>query len=197
MSDESAVYSAAPTPPRTPYVHVMTGLPGSGKTTLARDLLAQAGGRMRRVCLDDLRAMADPVDAAGRPLWSAAHEQATVAMQDACIREAVLAGYDVLVDNTHLTPRATEHLKAAIGRCGWFVVHSLLHVPIDECIARDAERPRPVGEDVIHRLADGHVIARGGGWELNEEWLNSAFDAARGGALWARNHAAVEEGPTS
>ncbi|WP_438288073.1 AAA family ATPase [Streptomyces scabiei] len=37
----------------------MTGLPASGKTTAARGLQAEAEGRMRRVNLDDLRAMLD------------------------------------------------------------------------------------------------------------------------------------------
>ncbi|MCZ0978434.1 zeta toxin family protein [Streptomyces diastatochromogenes] len=42
-----------------PVVHLMTGLPASGKTTAARALQAAAEGRMRRVNLDDLRAMLD------------------------------------------------------------------------------------------------------------------------------------------
>ena len=37
----------------------MTGLPASGKTTAARRLQAESGGRMRRVNLDDLRQMLD------------------------------------------------------------------------------------------------------------------------------------------
>ncbi|MFF3837957.1 AAA family ATPase [Streptomyces sp. NPDC001930] len=42
-----------------PVVHVMTGLPASGKTTAARALQAAAEGRVRRVNLDDLRSMLD------------------------------------------------------------------------------------------------------------------------------------------
>ncbi|WP_212747232.1 AAA family ATPase [Streptomyces montanus] len=38
----------------------MTGLPASGKSTLARKLAADAGGRIRRVDLDDLRTNAPP-----------------------------------------------------------------------------------------------------------------------------------------
>lgn len=178
---------------RTPFVQVMTGLPGSGKTTEARRLLANVAGRMRRVSLDELRAMADPVDAAGRPLWSRAHEETVVAMQDACIREALLGGYDVVVDNTHLTPSATEHLRTAFGRFAWFIVHDLTHVPIEECIRRDAQRPQPVGEDTIRDLARRHEQARAGGWQLTEEWLNERHNAAAAGAAWARAHAAQNE----
>jgi predicted kinase len=176
--------------PRTPYVHVMSGLPASGKTTAARALLAQAEGRMRRISLDDLRAMLDPLRPDGRPMWSSAHEETTVAMHDACLREAVLAGYDAVVDNTHLTPKATEHLKTAVGRLAWFVVHDLTGVPVEECIARDALRgPSSVGEDVIRLLAGQHAEARNAGWQLTEQWLNDRHDAARAGAQWARRQA--------
>lgn len=189
--------SARPAP-RTPYVHVMTGLPGSGKTTLARQLIEQAGGRTRRISLDDLRAMADPDRGDGQPIWSAAHEETTLAMQAACVREAVLGGYDALVDNTHLTPRSVQSLKATVGRLAWFVVHDLTHVPVEECIARDAKRPHPIGEDIIRFLARQHAEARAAGWQLTEEWLNDHHDAARTGARWARQQAAAytdQEGP--
>ncbi|CAM5341749.1 AAA family ATPase [Streptomyces avidinii] len=52
--DAAAGVAAAEEAP-LPVVHVMTGLPASGKTTAARALQAEAGGRMRRVNLDDLR----------------------------------------------------------------------------------------------------------------------------------------------
>ncbi|MFC9491332.1 AAA family ATPase, partial [Streptomyces hydrogenans] len=55
-----------------PVVHVMTGLPASGKTTAARALQERSEGRMRRVNLDDLRTMLDLPSGDRR---SRAHEQ--------------------------------------------------------------------------------------------------------------------------
>ncbi|MET9319132.1 AAA family ATPase [Streptomyces sp. NPDC003038] len=151
-------------------VHVMTGLPASGKTTAARALQAEAQGRMRRVNLDDLRTMLDvPAPERGR---SYRHEQTVLAIQDAAVRAAVDDGFDVVVDNTHLTSHIPKRLKAAVAGLATFVVHDFTDVPVEECLRRDAARERPVGEQIIGILADKHAKARKGGWRLTTQWLN-------------------------
>lgn len=154
-----------------PVVHVMTGLPASGKTTAARALQEASEGRMRRVNLDDLRAMLDRPEAGrGR---SHAHEQTVLGIQDAAVRAALDDGFDVVVDNTHLTPHIPKRLKAAVaGRSATFVVHDFTTVPVEECLRRDAARERPVGEEIIRLLADKHAKATRGGWRLTDDWLN-------------------------
>lgn len=153
-----------------PVVHVMTGLPASGKTTAARRMQAESEGRMRRVNLDDLRTMLDvPAPERGR---SYAHEQTVLAVQDAAVRAAVDGGFDVVVDNTHMTPHIPKRLKAAVAGQATFVVHDFTDVPVEECIRRDAERERPVGEEIIRILADKHAASRRGGWRLTAEWFN-------------------------
>ncbi|WP_328707619.1 phosphatase domain-containing protein [Streptomyces mesophilus] len=153
-----------------PVVHVMTGLPASGKTTAARKLQEEADGRMRRVNLDDLRVMLDVPSPEQRRSY--AHEQTVLEIQDAAVRAAVEGGFDVVVDNTHLTPNIPKRLKAAVAGKGTFVVHDFTDVPLEECIRRDAGRPREVGEEIIRILADKHTKARSGGWRLTAEWLN-------------------------
>lgn len=156
--------------PALPVVHVMTGLPASGKTTAARALQAEARGRVRRVNLDDLRSMLDlPDPERGR---SYRHEQTVLAVQDAAVRAAVADGFDVVVDNTHLTSHIPKRLKAAVAGLATFVVHDFTDVPVEECLRRDAARERPVGEEIIRILADKHTKARKGGWRLTAEWLN-------------------------
>ncbi|MGX1881506.1 phosphatase domain-containing protein [Streptomyces sp. NPDC055287] len=153
-----------------PVVHVMTGLPASGKTTAARQLQADAGGRMRRVNLDDLRAMLDlPAVERGRS-W--AHEQTVLAIQDAAVRAAVDGGFDVVVDNTHLTPHIPKRLKAAVADLATFTVHDFTDVPVEECVRRDSEREKRVGEEIIRILADKHAQVTRGGWRLTDAWLN-------------------------
>ncbi|MFE2710600.1 AAA family ATPase [Streptomyces mirabilis] len=153
-----------------PTIHVMTGLPASGKTTAARKLLAESGGRIRRINLDDLRAMLDNYE--GGRAWSRAHEQTALDVQDAAVRAAIDGGFDAVVDNTHLTPHIPKRLKAAaMGRAA-FVVHDFTHVPVEECLRRDAARDNSVGEDVIRRLHDNHVKATKNGWRLTNAWMN-------------------------
>ncbi|GHJ93393.1 hypothetical protein SNE510_29120 [Streptomyces sp. NE5-10] len=153
-----------------PVVHVMTGLPASGKTTAARALQERSEGRMRRVNLDDLRTMLDLPSGDRR---SRAHEQTVLDIQDVAVRGAVDDGFDVVVDNTHLTPHIPRRLKAALtGREATFVVHDFTAVPTDECVRRDAARERPVGEEIIRVLAQKHAKAIRGGWRLTADWLN-------------------------
>ncbi|GAA3046258.1 hypothetical protein GCM10017562_04820 [Streptomyces roseofulvus] len=153
-----------------PVVHVMTGLPASGKTTAARALQERSEGRMRRVNLDDLRSMLDLPSGDRR---SRAHEQTVLDIQDVALRTAVDDGFDVVVDNTHLTPHVPRRLKAALaGREATFVVHDFTAVPVDECVRRDAARERPVGEEIIRILAEKHAKATRGGWRLTDDWLN-------------------------
>ncbi|GHG11702.1 MULTISPECIES: phosphatase domain-containing protein [Streptomyces] len=153
-----------------PVVHVMTGLPASGKTTAARALQERSEGRMRRVNLDDLRTMLDLPSGDRR---SRAHEQTVLDIQDVAVRGAVDDGFDVVVDNTHLTPHIPRRLKAALtGREATFVVHDFTTVPTDECVRRDAARERPVGEEIIRILAQKHAKATRGGWRLTADWLN-------------------------
>ncbi|WP_244291353.1 AAA family ATPase [Streptomyces subrutilus] len=159
-----------PQEPALPVVHVMTGLPASGKTTAARALQAESGGRMRRVNLDDLRSMLDLPDPERDR--SHAHEQTVLAVQDAAVRAAVDGGFDVVVDNTHLTQHIPKRLKAAVGGLATFVVHDFTDVPLEECLRRDAAREKQVGEEIIRILADKHRKARKGGWRLTAEWLN-------------------------
>ncbi|MCX5239745.1 AAA family ATPase [Streptomyces prunicolor] len=154
-----------------PTIHVMTGLPASGKTTAARKLLADSGGRIRRINLDDLRAMFDNYE--GGRTWSRAHEQTALDVQDAAVRAAVDGGFDAVVDNTHLTPHIPKRLKAAAMGRATFVVHDFTRVPIEECIRRDAERgAASVGEAVIRRLHGNHMKATKNGWWLTNEWMN-------------------------
>jgi predicted kinase len=150
-----------------PIVHVMTGLPASGKSTFARKLSADSAGRVLRINLDDLRAMVGHGES-----WTGAHERTALDMQDAAVSAAVDAGFDVVVDNTHLTPRIPARLKTVVAGRATFTVHDFTHVPVDECIRRDEARSSSVGEAVIRRLAGTHAKATKGGWRLTGDWLN-------------------------
>ncbi|MEU9099736.1 AAA family ATPase [Streptomyces sp. NPDC048361] len=153
-----------------PTVHVMTGLPASGKTTAARKLVEDSDGQCRRVNLDDLRAMFDP--AGGGRGRNGTAEQSVLAVQDSAVRESIAAGFDVVVDNTHLTPHIPKRLKAAVAGRARFVVHDFTGVSVEECLRRDAARAEPVGEEVIRLLADKHAKAVRNGWRLTDAWLN-------------------------
>ena len=148
-----------------PTLTVLRGLPGSGKTTLARELRDDARNRAGRpgtlvvISRDDIRqhliglsmAPDDAVlDRAGEALVTAIE----TAIVDACL---AAAGVDVVVDATHLDRSHLERWDVAAGLHGAQLDVRDLDVPVEECIRRDAARAaaggRHVGEDVIRRMA--------------------------------------------
>ena len=149
-----------------PTVHLTCGLPASGKTTLARQMCADSGGKLRRVNLDDLRRM---LDADRRADWAA--EQTVVRMLEQSVAALIADGYDVIVDNTHLQRKIPGRLRTALAGQAGFIVHDLTDVDVEECIARDAARDRPVGEAVIRSMWKSHQRARRT-WQLTAEWMN-------------------------
>lgn len=154
-----------------PVVTITTGLPASGKTTAALQLVRTSAGRVRRVNLDALRLMLDDNDGSVRR--GRDHEEVVLATQDAAILAAVEAGHDVVVDNTHLVTRLPSRYKRLLAsRDVEFAVLDCTQVPVEECVRRDAERPGSVGEQVIRGMHERMLSARKSGWRLTAEWLN-------------------------
>lgn len=153
-----------------PTIHLMRGLPGSGKSTLARELIDLSRGGIRRVNLDDIRTMLDGSAHRDDQQKSSRHETTALAIQDAAILETIGWGWDVVIDNTHLTHRLPNRYRRLIGGRARFEVHDLTHIPAAECIVRDARRPNPVGADVIRKMAGRIPHGRGITTEYMNDW---------------------------
>lgn len=125
-----------------PTLTLTRGLPGSGKTTWARQQ------RAVRVNRDDLRLMLH----GGRMGAGWAEMQVTIA-QRAQVDALLRAGVDVICDDTNLraqTVRELAELGAAAG--AQVKLEDFTGVPVDVCVERDATRPNPVGEEVIRTM---------------------------------------------
>lgn len=156
-------------------VHITTGLPASGKTTRAMELLADAKGSIRRVNLDSIRTMLD--GPAAHDVWSHRHEGVAQDVQAAAVRACLAQGFDVIVDNTHLGARSLSAVRKVFAEFDdlAFAVHDFTDVPLEECLRRDALRENPVGEEAIRRLDKRHQGAAKGEWKLTPEWLADRF----------------------
>lgn len=132
-------------------IYVTIGLPASGKSTWAKQLVEQrnknGGKSIKRVNKDDLRAMLDVSH------WSKSNERFVLKVRDEIITQALREGSDVIVDDTNL---ATKHLdtirEIARKNHAHVEIVSFTDVPLEECIARDKKRPNYVGEEVIRRM---------------------------------------------
>ena len=136
-----------------PTLTITRGLPGSGKTTWAK----QQAGHVR-VNRDELRRMLH-----GGPLHTGWAEVHVTVAQRAQVEALLRAGVNVICDDTNLRARVVRDL-AELGRAAGaeVVVHDFTHVPVDECVARDALRPEGerVGEEVIRGMWQRYLAGR-------------------------------------
>ena len=128
-------------------VIILRGLPASGKSTYATDLLKREKGRWVRVNKDLLREMAHASE------HSHSHEKFILQLRDHIILQALDNGKHVIVDDTNLNPIHIKHITQLVqGQAQVEVNDSFLQVPVEDCIRRDLQRPRSVGEAVIRQM---------------------------------------------
>lgn len=152
-----------------PVLHLMQGLPASGKTTLARKVIANSARPLRYVGLDALRWMLDSQTPTA--WWAEGAEESTACGQAGLVAALLRCGDDVLLDGTHVAPGQVAALREALAGMRLVVVVHTVRTPVDECLARDAERAHRIGEDCIRRLAREWTAATATGWELTGAWL--------------------------
>lgn len=142
---------------------ILRGLPGSGKSTFAADLIRKEPKRFIRINRDDLRSMA--VGPGNNPhSRDDARESLMRSFKEELVRKAFSDGYDVILDDTHLVPltvKKLHQLAAAVGDVK--VIEKGINVTVDECIARDAKRTgfAHVGEKVIRDMARAAGLDKG------------------------------------
>lgn len=139
-----------------PRLIVTRGLPASGKTTWAKQMVDAAVGQMVRANRDDLRLMLD-----GRPLHTGAAERRVSIVQQTGVAELLYAGVDVIVDDTNLRAKYVRGWAEIAARYkATFEVVDFTDVDVDECVRRDSERAVPVGEDVIRSMHLRYLAGR-------------------------------------
>jgi predicted kinase len=136
-----------------PILMLTKGLPGSGKSTWARQWVSDADKRIR-IDRDDLRS-----SMFGRFKLNPIEESLITLVQHSAINIALSEGYDVVVGDTNIFPGALEKLTE-IGLSHDAIVEindSFLDLDVEECIRRDIAREvaggHRAGEDVIRLMA--------------------------------------------
>lgn len=130
---------------------ILRGIPASGKSTYAKELVSKGFKRVNR---DSLREMLDS------SVWSKTNEKFVVSVRDHIIKESLMRCQHVVVDDTNLEKRVVQHLhgiaqELALDGYGVTVEEKWFDVPVEECVQRNSQRTgnARVPDDVIHRMA--------------------------------------------
>lgn len=132
-----------------PKLLMLKGLPGSGKSTYARALVADQ--QYTRVNKDDLRAMLH------NSSHSKAKEQSVLAIRDAVVSDALSKGRNVVVDDTNFAPVHEARLRELAKQHGAQFESNLIDTPLEVCIAQDLKRMNSVGHKVILEMHDQYL----------------------------------------
>jgi predicted kinase len=128
---------------------ILRGLPASGKTTYARELVQKGWVRVEKdVIRLDGRLFKDGVYNHKR-----GDESLVLKERNRLIREALAQGKNVVSSDTNLNPKHVTGITAIAREYSASVKQKdFLDVPIAELIKRDAERENTVGEQVIRKM---------------------------------------------
>lgn len=122
------------------------GLPGSGKSTWARQLLRKKKGAWVRVSAGELRAMCFGEGMKGGEVF-------LEGVRDRIILQALKDDRHVIVDDCHLSDDPLQQITKLVGDLATVEVEDrFLKVSVEDCIKQDLQRPNSVGEKTIRRM---------------------------------------------
>lgn len=139
----------------TSKIILCRGIPGSGKSTWAKQWAAEDPEHRVRFNNDDIRNMLGVY-------WVPNREFIVEFLRHRFLCIATQLGYDIVIDNMNLNNREVKFYKDFIDRHNnpdriipdMVMSHYELEfrdflTPLEECIERDSKRPNPVGAGVI------------------------------------------------
>ncbi len=139
-------------------VLILRGLPASGKSTFARELLEKKRGMWKRLNKDEMRAMLD------NSHHTSNNEKFVEKVRDMMLIEALKAGHHVVIDDTNLSDRPIEPIKQVVEKyrkdTGEDVRIEMkeMATTLEESLERDELREKKVGKEVIMKMYRQHVL---------------------------------------
>jgi tRNA uridine 5-carbamoylmethylation protein Kti12 len=134
-------------------IYALIGVPAAGKSSLAKTMVRYMNAVI--VGRDYLRmVLFGYTPNTLQAYWSLpevernSYEKLVTIFQDKMIKEAIKAGKDIIVDNTHLLRKDLEALK----KYRQSIKYILVDVDLETALERDRQREASVGEDVLRRF---------------------------------------------
>lgn len=127
----------------------MRGIPGSGKTTYARQWVNEDPKGRIRISWDDIRNMLGKY-------WVPDREGLVQQISLKTLVLAMNAGYDVIIDNMNLSEKNISPFTEIIDNHAE-IKYVDLKTPLETCINRDKKRENPIGEEIIRNIYTKHI----------------------------------------
>lgn len=127
---------------------MMRGLPASGKSTKANEIIA-GGGEFYRVNRDLLRKMLH------NDIFTHQREKVTIEMQQLIVATLLSEGKNVIVDDTNLGEKHVDMwtMMADLYGANFEVIDMMEGLTVNECVRRNEVRENPVPKGVIENMA--------------------------------------------
>lgn len=166
-------------------VLILRGLPASGKSSFAKQLVDDSPGKYKRLNKDELRAMLD------NNYHTKANEKFVERVRDLMLIEALRDGKHVVIDDTNLSDRPVDRIKQLVYKYSKDTGEQVrveikdITTPVEECIERDATREKTVGREVIMKMYKQHILndERGPHYQAQDPTLPSAIICDLDGTL--------------
>ncbi len=133
---------------------ILQGLPGSGKSTYAEELMLNEKGKWKRVNKDLLREMLD------FSVFNNKNEKLIVNTRDWLIEYFIHNNFSVIVDDTNLHSKHVKRIIEIANQNDVEVKIMFIDTPLYECIERDSLRSKPVGEKVIRDMYNNFLLPK-------------------------------------
>lgn len=124
---------------------MLSGLPASGKSTKAKEIVAQ--GNWIRVNRDLLRTMLH------FDKWSGKNEGITGGTETLIAGHLLSEGYNIVVDDCNLNPKNKVMWQELAKEAGSSFEHIHIDTDWQTCVLRDNDREKFVGNNVIKNMA--------------------------------------------
>lgn len=131
-----------------PKLLALKGLPGSGKTTYAKELVKKGWVRVNK---DDMRAMLHD----GK--FSKDNEGFVLSLRDEIIIRALVAGKNVVVDDTNLDPKHAVQFEVIASEFLADYEEKFFDVDLKTCLERNRNRTDPVPEKAIYNMYERYL----------------------------------------
>jgi predicted kinase len=132
-------------------VKLTRGIPGSGKSTWAKEQLHKYPGRYKRINRDALRLMFDDEQ------FNPKREKFITIMEKQLILSALEEGFHVIVDDCNLNPKYVNQFKELVKGKATVEIIDFTHIPLETCIKQDLKRLASVGKDVITDMYNAYL----------------------------------------